>query len=224
MKRSFGLLLALALYSAGQAYCETPSLETVKSSLDEAWKKVNSFTCDITAKILMPVGREPVESTGTGQLNYLRDGGKDKYRQQIVSRVAEPFSVELKLDVLYDGDTVYTTAEFMGQKKSYKGKPSVEQNALPPGGSRLVKALEEQMAITVLPNETLGGHEVFVLEGTYKNPAVPLAKARFYLDRELGIQRKTEIYQGDGTVAISFLFENVQLNSQPDPALFTPEG
>lgn len=210
------------LMAAGVAQAETPTLETVRTTMDSAWKNVASFSSDVTMNFLMPVGQEPLSLTGTGDLNYLREKGKDKYRQRIVARVPEPFSMEMKLDVLFDGDTVYTTTEIMGQKQSHQGKPSLEQSALPPGGTRLMQSLEEQMTITVLPSEELDGHRVFVLEGKAREPSAPYSKALFYIDMELGIQRKTEIYQQDGTVGVAVLYENVQLNTEPDPALFKP--
>lgn len=222
MKLVSRIAITTCLLATAMAQGETPTLEAVETAMDSAWKNVESFSSDVTMNFLMPVGKEPLSLTGTGDLNYLRENGKDKYRQRIVARVPEPFSMEMKLDVLFDGDTVYTTTEIMGQKQTHQGKPSLEQGALPPGGGRLIEAMEEQMTITVQPNEKLDGHEVFVLEGKAKDPSVPFSKALFYIDTALGIQRKTEIYQEDGTIGVAVIYENVQLNTKPDPSLFKP--
>lgn len=223
MKRHLCAMLIACLLFPGVAGAETPSLEVIKAAMDIAWKPVQSFTSDVSMDFLFPVGKEPLSLNGKGTLNYLRVKDKDKYRLNMVSRVPEPFAMEMKLDVLYDDDTVYTTTEVMGQKSKQKGKPSLEQNALPPGGSALIEAMDAQMVLTPLADAKVGEFDVFVIEGKPRDAAMPFSKSIFYIDKGLGIQRKSEIYQQDGTIGITVTFTNVQLNSSPSPSLFVPE-
>lgn len=223
MKRHACATLIACLAFAELASAETPSLEVIKAAMDVAWKPVQSFTSDVSMDFLFPVGKEPLSLNGKGTLNYLRVKDKDKYRLNIVSRVPEPFAMEMKLDVLYDDDTVYTTTEVMGQKNKQKGKPSLEQNALPPGGSALIDAMDAQMMLTPLADGKVGEFDVFVIEGKPRDTTMPFSKSIFYIDKGLGIQRKSEIYQQDGTIGITMTFTNLQLNSNPSPGLFVPE-
>lgn len=220
--RACALLMPL-LAATGLAQGETPTIETIKTAAEASWKQVQSFTGDVTMDFLFPVGTEPLNLTGVGTLNYLRDKDKDKYRFKVVTKVPEPFAMEMKMDVLYDDDKVYTVTEVMGQKSKQEGKPSLEQNALPPGGSSLIEGMEAQMVLTPLENAKVGEHEVFVIEGKPRDSALPFSKAIFYIDKGLGIQRKSEIYQQDGTLGITMTFSNIQLNSNPSPSLFVPE-
>lgn len=221
IRRACAILIP-CLAAAGLAGAETPSLETIKTAMDASWKQVQSFTSDVTMDFLFPVGTKPLPLTGTGTLDYLRDKEKDKYRFKIVTKVPEPFAMEMKMDVLYDDDTVYTTTEVMGQAHKQQGKPSLEQNALPPGGSNLIAAMEAQMVLVPLPDGKVGDHEVFVIEGKPREATLPFLKALFYIDKGLGIQRKSEIFQQDGTVGVTMTFSNVKLNSNPSPSLFVP--
>ena len=222
IRRACALLMPL-LAATGLAQGETPSIETIKTAAETSWKQVQSFTSDVTMEFLFPVGNEPLNLTGTGSLNYLRDKEKDKYRFKVVTKVPEPFAMEMKMDVLYDDDKVYTVTEVMGQKHKQEGKPSLEQNALPPGGGRLIEGMEAQMVLTPQENAKVGEHEVFVVEGKPRDGALPFSKAIFYIDKGLGIQRKSEIYQQDGTLGITMTFSNIQLNSNPSPSMFVPE-
>ena len=223
MKRRACAILIVCLAVAGLAGAETPSLDTVKASVESSWKAVQSFSADVVMDFLYPVGVEPLALTGNGTMDYLRVKDEDKYRFKVLTKVPEPFAMEMKLDVIYTDDTVYTTAEVMGQKHKQQGKPSLEQNALPPGGLALIEAMEAQMVLTPQPDATLGEHQVFVIEGKPRETTLPFSKALFYIDKGLGIQRKSEIYQQDGKVGVTMTFDNIKLNSNPSPGLFVPE-
>jgi outer membrane lipoprotein-sorting protein len=223
MKRRACAILFSCLAVAGLAGAETPSLDTIKASVESAWKAVESFSADVMMDFLYPVGAEPLALTGNGTMDYLRVKDKDKYRFKVITKVPEPFAMEMKLDVLYTDDTVYTTAEVMGQKHKQQGKPSLEQNALPPGGLALIEAMEAQMVLTPQPDASVGEHPVFVIEGKPREATLPFSKALFYIDKGLGIQRKSEIYQQDGTVGVTMTFDNIRLNSNPSSSLFVPE-
>lgn len=218
------LALTLFVLAAARAGGETPTLESIRSAMDSAWNDVESLTGDITMEFVMPFAEEPLDLTGTGKMYFLRDGGKNKYRKTMTARLPEPFAMEMKLDVLYDGKTVYTTTELMGQAQKQQGEPSLRQGALPPGGTELLDAMEAELDLKVLPDATVGEHEVYVLEGRAPDTGqpAPYAKVRFYIDKTLAIQRKLEIYQADGTVGISEQIENIDVDTKPDAGLFVP--
>lgn len=222
MLRTLFIALAGTFFLAGVAQAETPTLEAVQQSMDASWSDIQSMSADVTMDFLFPVGSKPLPLTGNGTFDYLREDGKDKSRQQITTKIPEPFAMVMKLDVLFDGKKMHTTMEMMGQKQHHVGEPSLEQGALPPGGTRLLEALETHLNLKTLPNETLEGHDVFVLEGTPKDPRTPIEKIRVYIDQKLAVQRKTEIYHPDGTIGVTVLFSNLRPNSSPDPSLFVP--
>lgn len=216
------LVLVLLLIPVG-ARGETPTLDTITSVMDAAWKDIQSMSADVTMDFDFPVGTQSLPVTGTGTFDYLRDQGKDKSRQKITTKIPEPFAMEMKVDILFDGEKMHTTMEMMGQKQSQVGEPSLEQGALPPGGKRLIDALQEHLELLPLPNETLEGHDVYVLDGFPKDKAAPIQKVRVYIDTTLAMQRKTEIYHPDGTVGITVSFTNIRQNTNPDASLFVPE-
>ena len=222
MLRIYQTLLIVGLFLPGFAHGDTPTLDEIRSAMDTAWKDIHSLSADITMDFLFPVGAKPLPLTGTGTFNYLREDGKDKSRQQITTKIPEPFAMEMKVDILFDGKKMHTTMEMMGQKQSQVGEPSLEQGALPPGGTRLIEALEKHLNLSVQPNESLDAHAVYVLDGTPKDKTAPIAKIRIYIDQQMAVQRKTEMYQPDGTIGITVLFSNIKQNTNPDPSLFVP--
>ena len=220
MLRTLSIALAGTFFLAGIAQAETPTLEAVQKSMNTTWSDIQSMSADVTMDFLFPVGSKPLPLTGNGTFDYLREDGKDKSRQQITTKIPEPFAMVMKLDVLFDGKQMHTTMEMMGQKQTQVGEPTLEQGALPPGGTRLLNALKSHLELMPLTNETLDGHEVYVLEGFPKDKAAPIQKIRLYIDTAMAVQRKTEIYQPDGVVGITVLFTNLKQNTNPDPSLF----
>tara|TARA_R110001592_G_scaffold73496_2_gene224199 strand:+ start:405 stop:1028 length:624 start_codon:yes stop_codon:yes gene_type:complete len=203
-------------------YGATPTLEEIRTSMDSTWQEVNSMSADVTMKFNMPVGASALPIAAVGTFDYLREDGKDKSRQRIAAKVPEPFAMEMKLDILFDGKKMYTTMELMGQKSTDIGEPSLEQGALPPGGTRLLDALEKHLDLSVEPNETIDGHEVYVLIGVPKEKDAPVQKLKICIDKAIAAQRRTEVYQLDGTVGVTVSFTNFKQNTQPDPSLFVP--
>ncbi len=222
MPRVYRSLLIASLLFVGVAHSETPTLDDIRSSMDSVWKDIQSMSADVTMDFLFPVGAKPLPLSGSGTFHYLREDGKDKSRQQITTRIPEPFAMEMSVDILFDGKKMHTTMVMMGQKQTHVGEPSLEQGALPPGGGRLIAALEKHLNLTVQPNESLDGHEVYVLDGIPKDKTAPLSRIRIYIDQKMAAQRKTELYQPDGTVGITVLFTNLKQNTNPDPSLFVP--
>jgi outer membrane lipoprotein-sorting protein len=223
MYRVNRILILVTLLVTGLAQGETPTLDAIRSTMDSAWKDIQSLSSDVTMDFVFPMGANKMPLSGVGTFHYLRDKGKDKSRQQITTKIPEPFAMEMKVDVLFDGKKMYTSMELMGQKQSHVGEPTLEQGALPPGGTRLLDSLERHLNITVQPVEKLGENEVYVLEGTPKDGTAPIQKVRIYIDRKMAVQRKTEIFQPDGSIGVTVIFDNFKQNSNPDPSLFIPE-
>lgn len=221
MKRIALALMAATILPWGAATSETPTLDTVRASLEAAWKPVEFFTSDASMDFEFPVGTEALPLTGHGALKYLKEKGKERYRFILLTKVPEPYPMEMKTEVVYIDDSVYLTVEIQGQAQRQKGKPSLALNALPPGGEALIKALEAELALTVLPDGEVDGAPVFIIEGRPLDPAMPFSKALFYLDKKLGVQRKSEIYDPEGKVGITLTFRNFQTTERPESGLFT---
>lgn len=218
--RCFALLATLL--PAALAPAETPTLEAIKERVEAAWKDVGSLTGDVTLDFVMPFTETPLELTGNGQVHFLRDDKKEMYRKTVAARLPEPFVMEMKLDVLFDGKDVHTTTELMGQSQKQQGPPSLRQGALPLGGAALIDAMTREMELTVLPNATADEKAVFVIEGRARDPQIPFSKVMFFIDQELGIHRRIDIYQPDGSVGVSERIANIRLDTKPEASLFAP--
>lgn len=222
MRLVYCFVLVAALLPVAEVPAETPTLDAIKERVEAAWKNVSSLTGDVTLDFVMPFTETPLALTGSGQVHYLREDKKEMYRKTVAARLPEPFVMEMKLDVLFDGKNVHTTTELMGQSQKQQGPPSLRQGALPLGGAALIEAMVRDMELTVLPNATADGRAVFVIEGRAKDPQIPFSKAVFFIDQELGMHRKIDIYQPDGSVGISERIANIQLDSRPASSLFAP--
>ena len=200
MRFFHNLVLLAALLPVAQAPAETPTLDAIKERVEAAWKNVSSLTGDVTLDFVMPFTETPLALTGSGQVHYLREDKKEMYRKTVAARLPEPFVMEMKLDVLFDGKNVHTTTDLMGQSQKQQGPPSLERDM----------------------GATADGRAVFVIEGRAKDPQIPFSKAVFFIDQELGMHRKIDIYQPDGSVGISERIANIQLDSKPASSLFAP--
>lgn len=221
MKRIALALLAATILPWAAATAETPTLDAVRASLEAAWTSVDFFTSDASMAFDFPVGTEALPLTGHGAMKYLKEKGKDRYRFNLVTKVPEPYPMEMKTEVVYIGDSVYLTVEIQGQAQRQKGKPSLALNALPPGGEALLKAMEAELALTVLPDGQVDGAPVFIIEGRPLDETMPFSKVLFYLDKKLGVQRKSEIFDPEGKVGITLTFSNFQTTERPEAGLFT---
>jgi len=214
----FAPVICALLYSALAPAQE--SLRDAERRIQDGWNTVSTLTAVVRLESFLPHNSEEAVSTGTGQIEYLKVSPEPKYRQQMTITAPPPVDVEAYFEFLFDGEQLYLINEIMGNRTiAMAEKADLQSGALPPGGKPLLDMLRTEFELRALPGAEVDGRTVIVLEGRRRtpDPADPVHTARFYIDRENGIQRRAEFFDAAGALNTRIRFEDLRLN-MPIPA------
>jgi hypothetical protein len=200
------------------------SLAVVQERVSKAWNTVRALRADVTIISEMPTGADPVQAAGKGLLEYHFDGEVGRYRQTMSITLPPPIEDEAKLEVLFDGQSLYMVNEVMGQKAAEKhAQADISSGVMPPGGAPLLAVLQQRLDLKVLPDANVTGQMAFVLEGTPKEP-LPVQRVVVYIDKRTGMQLKAELYEGGEKPGSTVTYTNIRMNPQLTAEHFTYTG
>ena len=209
----------IALFLAGTVcttVCADVSLEAAEAAIRAAWDKLKSFSADIGIDAKVPLGETRIEVSATGTEEFLKDGDKTKYRQQITARTPEPMVMEGSAEMLFDGADLHMTFEYFGTQKTETTKPRLDKGCVPPGGGMLLSQLKTQLDLRIKPDTEVDGKKVYVIEGTPKSQpeGFTIHKVALYIDKEFGFLRKAELSQSETEVAATMTKSNIKVNPE----------
>jgi outer membrane lipoprotein-sorting protein len=218
----FGVL-AIALLAL-QPAAPAADLAEVEAQALAAWEGINAFTSGVELEATLPMNTLELEVSGKGKMLYQRLEGAEKYRQNLTLTLPDTVSMESKVDILYDGNTLYLTNEMLGNRETVTSEVNFKNGAIPPGGEQLFALLHANFNTEVLADGEVDGAAAWVLEGTLKDDAaiedMPFQKIVLHLDQASGMVRRTELVKGDGSTGATIRYTDVQLNPDVDPQLF----
>jgi len=217
------LLLLTATLQAG-----AQSIGDIEKAVRSAWDKQDAITADISMSAELPMGENRVAIEGSGTSAYLRDGERDLYRQDMTLKMPPPVSMEIRNEIVFDGDFLYLTNEAMGRSETMQDRPSIDNGNVPPGGGLLFDVLKEYMDLRRLEESTIDGREAYVIEGTPKaayRDRVGFLKAIFSIDKATGFLMKTELFESPAAAAATITASNLNTSPELSPEMFrAPEG
>lgn len=218
------LIVALIVTSnlAGFPIAAQEPLANVEAKIRQAWDKHRSLSGVISVEATLPIGESRLPVFGSGTVDFLKDAGKNKYRQQITAKTPEPMTLEAGVDVIFDGTILYITTEFMGTKDTSQSAPDLFKGAVPPGGGPLLDAMKSKFILAVKPDVQVNGKSCWVLEAKLKEPLpeVAMQQGMVYFDKETGLALKMEVYESDTAILGTATVSNVKLNPQLSPSMF----
>jgi len=222
MRASLIVALLFTLSLAGFPIGAPEPLESVEAKVRQAWDKIHALSGVIGIEATLPIGEGRLPVHGSGTVDFLRDAGKNKYREQITVKTPEPMTLEAGVDVIFDGVVLYVTTEFMGKKDTSQSAPDLFKGAVPPGGGPLLEAMKSKCTLTVKPDALVDGKPCWTLEARLKEPIAeaPVQKGIVYFDKETGLARKMEVYESDTVVLGTATVSNVKVNPELSPRLF----
>ncbi len=217
------ILFFLALTAVAVAQGQS-SLEAIKTSAVEAWGKVNSMRAKVSSWSTVRIGDSSQEMRASGETMFMRENGREKYRQQI-KLAGSKFSTPPSVCTLYDGDKLYEWVFPSGYAQFRKElECDLAKGPFWPGGALLFRLLDEQFTLTVKTGSTCQGRPAHVLEGVPKH-APPLAvwkKAVFMIDQALGVLVKVDLCDGNGVPVSVMELSELQINPDMDKNQFVP--
>lgn len=190
IRRTGWLALAGIVLGFGALAQAEDDLETVEQKIVDAWRQHKSLTAKMTVSSRIAIGETTIEGAGEGTYEFLKHGGKFLTRLELNSTTVQKMDTEEhRLDehmlAVSDGDVSHTlVAVAGGEARVVKSKVSPQQMGDP---RMLLAQLRRDGAVALLPEETLDGRKVYVLEVIPRKttPYSP-AKQRVSFDQESG--------------------------------------
>lgn len=232
MRRCTPLILLTIFALAGLPAFSEQTLETVEKEVDALWSKINSFTANITTDAAVPMGPLEMKTRAAGTVECLKQGDKSLFRLDIINKISGlPVGGEQKVLSVFDGQHVYSQVDMMGMTQAVKMVPD-GKNQGPAAGGSMFAAFREQGEVKLLPDGTVNGKPVYIVEITPNEDvkaSAPMAisKMRAYISKELGLQLKMEVLGENGEPMSTTVYDNIAINVALSPERFVytaPEG
>lgn len=201
------------------------SVSDVEESVREAWDEHDALAADIVMRAELPVGENRVTLEGKGESAYLKDGERSLYKQEMTLQMPPPLSMEVRNEIVFDGEFIYLTNEAMGRSETLQDRPSIENGNVPPGGGLLFDVLKEYMDLKVLEEGDVDGRPVYRIEGVPKAAVRDRAgfiKAEFAIDKATGFLMRSELFESERTAAAVIEASNLNTSPTLKPEDFAP--
>lgn len=230
MTRRVGLLLVAGLVcSFGAAVVWADDLATVEKQIAQAWDKHKSMSAKIALTTNMEAGGTLLEGKGEGTIEFVHKGNKLYLRQELKNTMPQPVGGGTKMEqnmlMVIDGEYAWTLSDAMGQKMAMKTTIDPRMTGEPKG---LFAELRKDHELKLLPDETLDGKKMYVIEATSKEKTAGAAsKALYYFDRDSGFLVKMAVQSLDGKPTMTTSYSDIKYDVDINPDRFVfkvPEG
>jgi outer membrane lipoprotein-sorting protein len=205
------------------------AVAAAQRELLEKWSKIQSLSATVGTKEEVVRGEHTQEWEGIGTYECKPRGDVLLIRMDITTSAVQPPGSEpvvtgVRVLTVCDGEAVYSLRDKFGQKQAVKvGMEHVQ--IVEVGGPLLFKRLRQTNTLKVLPDETINGKPVCVMEGTPK----PGSSRRrlFYFEKETGALIKWVVEDPERKVKRTVTMTDLKLNLELSDDLFVfkvPEG
>jgi outer membrane lipoprotein-sorting protein len=232
MTKRMGLIgVAGALLGLGAVLASADDLDAVQKKITEAWNKQKSLTAKLTTATQVDLGGgNTMSGTGQGTYEFMKQGGKLLSRFELKDTIVqnqgkEETRMEQERLMISDGETAYTLSAIFGEQRAMKTRVQPSQTGEP---KALFEQLRQQGEVKLLPDGTVEGRKVYVIEVKPKitTPGSP-TKQLLYFDHDSGFMIKIE-GRGDNDLPLtSMTYVDIKLGQPIDPDHFKfklPEG
>ena len=193
-KRTLAAILACAVIANAAPRAEAESLEEVKKKIHD---KVSSYKT-LSYKTKTTNQTPQMKSNIDVKHEFMRKGDEVLSRTEYKSTTTTNLGgKEQKMDSttlqIYDGKFSYTYSETKGQKSAFKQKVDSKDQTIPFNAAHGFKLSEQFYKLKMLPDETLNGKPVYVIEMTAKDDAMRqyIGRTLTYYDKGNGISIKS---------------------------------
>ena len=224
MSRLFAAVVAV-LFVAGQTHAET--LEGFKKKIQDkvSGYKSMQYKTHMTSEMVTEQMSYKMATDQTAE--YVNKG--DTYQSHIESKS----SVQQKIGEINqntttsstdvcDGKFYYSVSDASGQKTAAKRKYNPKDQPSPFDPMAGFKMIEQHFNLKLLPDETVDGKSVYVLEMTSKEaqPGMPIARTRLYYDKSNCIAVKSVSYDDKGKAVGTMTTTDIKIDASIPPERF----
>ena len=198
------------------------TLESVEKKLTEKSKTVKALTADVSmvTDMAFPGGSSKSKSTGT--LEFLKKGDMFLSRMEINTVSTQKYGeqetkMESSTQTILDGEFAYVLADQMGQKMAMKQKADNMQGA---DAETMFRTLRKDHDLKLLPDSTVDGQAVYVIEATPKSAATGAGKSVSYFAKDSGLVVKMVNFNPQGQPMSEMTYTSIKVNPKIDPDRF----
>ena len=205
-------------------------LATVEKKICETWNKHKSLTFKITMSSQWDEGEAIIKGSGSGTGEVLRKGPDVLYRTDLttsMSRRAPDGDIEMTRDIIIivDAKDQYVLHDIGGEKMAAKTKINPENS---PDPKVIFERLRRNAELKLLPEETLDGQRVFVLESTpSQSGRQRFSRVVCYFLQDSGALTRKVYYNLNGEAAETRAYTDFKFDVDIDPKRMefqAPEG
>ena len=194
------------------------TLDEVSAKIAAASKKIESYSAKSKTVTIMKQEGFSMVSTVEGTTETLHKGDKTLVRVESSSITETTVAgnttkLESTMTMISDGTYAYTVSENAGMKTAYK--TNVEDSSTDP-----FKAWRATSELKVLPDSSVDGHAVWVIEATPKGGPGMQGKTVMSFHKETGQMIKMIAYTPDGKPMTTTTYSDIKINPKISPDRF----
>ncbi len=231
MKRMLITGIALFTVASGAARVFGETLEEVEKKITDQMSKHKSISYKMKSSTDLTTKDLKFKSDSEGQMEVARRGDKWVTRTEAITKTERKMGEEKevkedgKILMIYDGEFAWTYSESGEQKSAMKMKPDNKTNWNPFDGKAMFVELHKHFDFKLLPDETVDGKSVYVIElkakKSDKNEEMAgIQRLVSYYRKDNGLSIKSLGYDKDGKVNQTSTISDLKLNEEIKPERF----
>ncbi len=194
------------------------TLDDVSKKIIETSKKIKSFSAKSRTVTKMSQQGFSMTATMVGTSEMLRKGDEYLFRNEMKGTTENVIAgnttrQESTTLVISDGKYTYTLTEAAGMKQAFKTKS--EKTELDP-----LKMWRENGTLKLLPDTSINGEKVWVIEVTPKQTMPGQGKTVMYFSQKHGQMVKTVVFSDKGEPMTTVEITEIQIDAKIDPSRF----
>lgn len=200
-------ILALAFTAPVRA---ADTIDDISKKIAAATEKLKAFSASSTTVTEMKQEGFSMVSKMEGTIEMVRDGDNWLMRNETKSVMESDMGGNKSRQestglMIGDGAYSYTLSDTGGMKSAYKNKmQKIDSDPF--------KMWKDSADLKVLPDETLDGNAVWVIEALPKGDAMGQGKSVIYYHKDSGQMLKMVVFAPDGTPMTTTTMSNIKLN------------
>jgi outer membrane lipoprotein-sorting protein len=226
MYKRMGLLGVVLAFTAATAVAD--ELESATKRITEAWQKHKTLSAKVTLSSRIEAGGMLAETTGTGTFEHGRRGEKPLVRMELKTKSTQTMggqtsTTELPMTTIIDGEYAYVVTEIDGKKSATKSTIDPQSTGDP---AAMLAELKKEKNVKLLPEETMDGRKLIVIEATPKQPSAEGTVREVYsFDEQTGLLAKMVGLGPDAKPIMELTYTDIKVDVEINPDRFKkPEG
>jgi len=222
-KHRFAAALAFGGISLICSSAAAETIEQVEKKLTDAFAKVTTMQSKLKSTIDSGAEGLKIKTITDGTYEYAKNGRKAMFRVDTKTTMTTEMGAQTNSRVVIsttinDGDNIYTLTDESGKKQA------VRTRADSAADQPVFESMRKSYNIKLMPDETINGVAVYVVEGRPKmtQSTMPDAgRTLNYFQKETGVAIKMVTFDPGGRPMMTTEYSDIKINPTIAPDRFT---